>query len=90
MGAEFLMDARVDVIAAMTVQVGEFPQDGSEEITLQFQGSQDQCLQYWWSDGDREALGHSEETVVLAADGSGTQYFPSQQQSMPVLHVDMN
>ncbi len=90
MGADFLMDARVDVIAAMTIQVGEFPQEESGEITLQIQGSQDQCLQWSWSDGEAGSVSHAAETVVLAADGSSVQYFSTRSQSMPVLHVDMN
>ena len=88
--AEFHFDARVDVVPALTILVGEFPQIQSEETTLQIFGSQDQCLQWSWSDVELGYVAGSETTVILAADGSSEQNLPTRSISHPVLHLDLN
>ena len=88
--AEFHVDARVDVIAALTVQVGEFPQDPSEQITFRIHGSQDQCLQWSWSDRETGIRTIDEPLVVLAEDGTSTQSLSLQSFTKSVLHVDLN
>jgi len=88
--AEFLVDARVDVVPALTIQMGEFPLDLAGSLTLRVDESQDRCLQWHLNEPEPSDRSSHQVPQVQTTGGTVFQSWVDATSAIPVVTIDLN